>query len=46
MLAVKYCSVETHSKKEGGQNARTKNTINRLNMYRESGKPKRLNASR
>ena len=33
-------SSDTHTKK-GGQNARTKNTVARLNMYRDEGKPTR-----
>ncbi|XP_046850071.1 nucleolar GTP-binding protein 2-like, partial [Xenia sp. Carnegie-2017] len=32
---------DTHTKKDGGQNARTKNTVSRLNMYRDEGKPTR-----
>ncbi|CAB3977679.1 Nucleolar GTP-binding 2 [Paramuricea clavata] len=32
---------DTHSKKDGGQNARSKNIVSRLNMYRDEGKPTR-----
>jgi nuclear GTP-binding protein len=32
---------DAHSKKDGGRNARTKNTVARLNMYRDEGKPTR-----
>ena len=36
------CTIsEAHSKKDGGRNARTKNTVARLNMYRDEGKPTR-----
>ena len=45
-MYVKHCPfiiihLDTHSKKNGGANARTKNTVARLNMYRDEGKPTR-----